>query len=557
MPIQYVDSGSFNNLQVTGSTVMSGSNGVVLQLKGQNNTIFSISGSSGELFSISDVGGSSVSLFSVLSNSANILDVKDTKQVNVSGSLIVTGSLNALNITGSLFGTASYVSGSVFTTNNPALSASFSSTSSYINPLMQDVSITGSLSVSGSSFSVIGGTTEFQVQSTGIKMGNTGSDFHQITGSVNLSTQAELQIACDSNTNVSGSFRVGTGDNGYVYIRPSSLSNNTTSSKLEFVNRADAGSRSIMSGDSRGVYNLRIENFLNESRINVGRFQTSLSLGFQDTPYSIAITRPGNSAGVLPNIVIGTTESTRLQEPSASGYILLVTGSSTSGSFSVNNDIKVMGSGIQMSSSLAVSASVFMPSLTASATTVNQVVMRSSSTGQLFVTASSAIGGGGTGAVNSVDASGGGISVSPTTGNVLVSNTGVHSLQVADGYPISVSPTTGQCQISTSYHQLSQIFDISGNAVSVRYTPINNTGDTFTWQAGGSIGEFILTADNYTPFTANRTFIQVCLGTNGRQVFVNHYYVSTSQINIYIYDDTGTGIDDGMTYATIDIKIFP
>jgi hypothetical protein len=183
--------------------------------------------------------------------------------------------------------------------------------------------------------------------------------------------------------------------------------------------------------------------------------------------------------------------------------------------------------------------------------------MRSSSTGQLFVTASSAIGGGGTGAVNSVDASGGGISVSPTTGNVLVSNTGVHSLQVADGYPISVSPTTGQCQISTSYHQLSQIFDVSGNAVSVRYTPINNTGDTFTWQAGGATGEFILTADNYTPFTANRTFIQVCLGTNGRQVFVNHYYVSTSQINIYIYDDTGTGIDDAISYATLDVKIFP
>jgi hypothetical protein len=237
--------------------------------------------------------------------------------------------------------------------------------------------------------------------------------------------------------------------------------------------------------------------------------------------------------------------------------MLLVTGSGLTGSFRLNDDIKVMGSGIQISSSLAVSASVYMPLLTASATTVNQVVMRSSSTGQLFVTASSAIGGGGTGAVNSVSPSGGGINVSPTTGDVLVSNTGVHSLQVADGYPFSVSPTTGQCQISTSYTQLTQIFDISSNAVSVRYTPINNTGDTFTWEAGTSTGEFILTADTGTPFTADRTVIQACLGSSGRAYFVSHAYSLTSEIRIYVYDDTGTGVDDGISYASLDIKIFP
>jgi len=55
-----------------------------------------------------------------------------TGSLLVSGSgITVTGSLNAANITGSLFGTASYVTGSIFTSTNPALSASYAITASY------------------------------------------------------------------------------------------------------------------------------------------------------------------------------------------------------------------------------------------------------------------------------------------------------------------------------------------------------------------------------------------------------------------------------------------
>ena len=60
----------------------------------------------------------------------------------VSGSLIVTQ-----GITGSLFGTASYVTGSIHTSANPALSASNTLTASFVNPLNQNVIITGSLLV--------------------------------------------------------------------------------------------------------------------------------------------------------------------------------------------------------------------------------------------------------------------------------------------------------------------------------------------------------------------------------------------------------------------------
>jgi hypothetical protein len=307
MAIFYTDSGSFNDLKVTGSAIISASRGVALQLRSSGSTIFSVSGSGGEIFNISDAG-SSTALFTVASSSVNVLNVDITKNVSVSGSLVVTGS------------------------------------------------------------------TIFRGNQT-------------ITGSVNIT------------------------------------------------------------------------------------------------------------------------------------------------------------------------GSVFIPSLVTSSTAVTNVVMQGTN-GQLFTTASSAIGGGG-GAVSSVSGTGGGINVDPTTGNVVVSNTGVHSISVDEGYPLSVTPTTGAAVVKTTYTQLSQIFNQnSSNQVSVLSTPINSTGDTFNWSYRGSAGHYRLSA-NGTPFTANKTMIQLCLGSNGRALYATHEYVSTSQIDIYIFDETGNGADDLLLYANIDIKIFP
>ncbi len=145
--------GRFNNLQVSGSTVMSGS-GVLLQLIGSGSTIFSISGSGGEIFKIAD-DANNTSLFTVSSASINLLDIDSSKNVRISGSLIVTGS-----ITGSLFGTASwaysssqaltasYVTGSIFTNTNPALSASYALSSSY--SVSSSYALSSSYSVSAS-----------------------------------------------------------------------------------------------------------------------------------------------------------------------------------------------------------------------------------------------------------------------------------------------------------------------------------------------------------------------------------------------------------------------
>jgi hypothetical protein len=481
----------------------------------------------------------------------------------ITGSLLVSGSSGGFGgITGSLLGTAS-----------------FSSTASYINPLIQDVSITGSLSVTGSSFSVVGGTTEFQVQSSGVKIGNAASDAHTVSGSMVIYTSTP-----SSRSLVIGRLDETTGapiSPGYWYF--SNSNTESTGSRLEFVHRASSAP------GRNGLYNTIIENFERRTSILVGQYQFIFSIGRTTDPYHISIIPENITAGGRSETRIGWPGSDFNIPPTSSGYVLAVTGSNTNGSFRVNDDIKVISSGIQISSSLAISASVFMPSLTTSPTALTNVLMISSS-GQLFTTASSAIGGGsGTPAfpfngraviTGSLLVSGSSSGFSGITGslqgtaswannatNAISANTattagngGVTSVSIFDGYPLSVNGiTTGNVQIKTSYLQFSQIFNQNsgGGDITILSTPINNISE-FTWSAQGT-GVFALTADNgATPFTANKTMIQLNLGSVSNQpIYATHEYVSTSQIRIHIFDDTGSPVDDALIYANIDIKIFP
>jgi hypothetical protein len=149
MPIFNTNTASINLLQITGSSIMSGSSNVLTVL-GSGSTIFTISGSDGAIFSVNDDSTSST-LFSVTSASINILNVNNSKNVSISGSLIVTGS-----ITGSLLGTASFATSASY-----ALSSSFSTTASFaLNagggsgfPFSGSALITGSIILtSGSGF---------------------------------------------------------------------------------------------------------------------------------------------------------------------------------------------------------------------------------------------------------------------------------------------------------------------------------------------------------------------------------------------------------------------
>jgi hypothetical protein len=109
----------------TGNALISGS----LTVQGSGSVLFLVSGSQGQLFSIADSGSDS-NLFAVSSGSLTILSIDNTKKINISGSLVVTGS-----ITGSLLGTASFatntLSASYAATSSIATSSSYALTASF------------------------------------------------------------------------------------------------------------------------------------------------------------------------------------------------------------------------------------------------------------------------------------------------------------------------------------------------------------------------------------------------------------------------------------------
>jgi hypothetical protein len=144
MAIFYTDSASFNSLTVTGSTIMSASsNNDALKLIGSASSIFSITGSAGGIFAVTDLPPSDSNLFSVSSGSVTIFSIDYFRNVSISGSTSITGSLNVTaGITGSLFGTASwainaltasYFGGSVISASyaSSSTSASYARTASY------------------------------------------------------------------------------------------------------------------------------------------------------------------------------------------------------------------------------------------------------------------------------------------------------------------------------------------------------------------------------------------------------------------------------------------
>ena len=96
MPIFYTDTASFNSLSVTGSTVMSASsNATALQLIGSGSTILSVSGSSGSILSVTDIVAPNTFLFSVSTGSTDIFVVDSSRDVIISGSLKVSGSITS------------------------------------------------------------------------------------------------------------------------------------------------------------------------------------------------------------------------------------------------------------------------------------------------------------------------------------------------------------------------------------------------------------------------------------------------------------------------------
>jgi hypothetical protein len=132
-----------NSVYITGSLTISGSStftnigptilsGSVTSTQGFTGSMFgSASYVTGSVFDISNPA-LSASYALTASYVASATSFPFTGNAIITGSLIVSGSDNGFGgITGSLFGTASYVTGSIFTDTNPALSSSYALTASY------------------------------------------------------------------------------------------------------------------------------------------------------------------------------------------------------------------------------------------------------------------------------------------------------------------------------------------------------------------------------------------------------------------------------------------
>jgi len=195
-------------------------------------------------------GTASISFLNVTYESASIIYSSGSNQLGdatndtqtligrtiVSGSFEVTGSTNIPNITGSLLGTASYatqaLSSSFATTASyvlNAISSSFAPTASYVNPLNQNVIITGSLTV------ITGSNIELQVLNTGVRLGNIIGDAHTVTGSLGVS----------GSSNFNGNLTITGSASNSLLVKGSGTTNATNALRIE----NSAGSSGLIVND--------------------------------------------------------------------------------------------------------------------------------------------------------------------------------------------------------------------------------------------------------------------------------------------------------------------
>ena len=151
------------------------------------------------------------------------LRLKSSGLHQMTGSLDVSGSVTATNFTGSLFGTASYATVAQ-TLLGSVVSASYAATASYVNPLQQNVVITGSLNISGSTTKVgsntlVGSNT---ISGSNIIRGNT-----TMSGSISVSGSQTFNGISEfiGNSSLTGSWLV---SGSTVQVGNSTLIGNNT-----------------------------------------------------------------------------------------------------------------------------------------------------------------------------------------------------------------------------------------------------------------------------------------------------------------------------------------
>ena len=89
----FTDTGSFQRIESTGSTILSSSIGNTLSVIGSGRNILSISGSRGSILQIGEAQSNNSEVFVISSASIDVFRIFNNKTLSVSGSLTVTGSL--------------------------------------------------------------------------------------------------------------------------------------------------------------------------------------------------------------------------------------------------------------------------------------------------------------------------------------------------------------------------------------------------------------------------------------------------------------------------------
>lgn len=91
MAIFYTDTGSFGEIDISGSSSH------ILKVRGSGSAILTVSGSAGGILEVGDIGTSG-DVFTISSGSINILHIKNTPSVIISGSLLVSASISSPTI---------------------------------------------------------------------------------------------------------------------------------------------------------------------------------------------------------------------------------------------------------------------------------------------------------------------------------------------------------------------------------------------------------------------------------------------------------------------------
>jgi len=155
------------------------------------------------------------------------------------------------------------------------------------------------------------------------------------------------------------------------------------------------------------------------------------------------------------------------------------------------------------------------------------------------------VGGGGGGAVSSVSGSGNGISVSPTTGAVVVRNTGVHSFNGVTGDVVGVSSVNGQTGAVTNLNA-STITTSSLNTSTIRYlTFVGGTGSTAVFI------DDVTTPLTYTPSGGAIGAKKITLTTSANVITVDSAtpnFTITDGIDVVDYGIVGIGANNATPF---------